>query len=102
MGQAPWGIPIHRLQPQQQAAKARPRVWELDALVRCYERCMDEGDAMTLADLAMAVECYGLAIVIKEEIYSEAGRFGIPLPLTGFWQDDLAVIRAFIAGGGWQ
>lgn len=104
MTQAPRSTPARRLRfrPGRRAAKGRPRVWELDALVRCYQRCMDEGDALTLADVAAAVECYGLAIAIKEEIYGEASRFSIPLPLSGSWQDDLTVIRAFIDGGGWQ
>ncbi len=77
-------------------------VWELTALVRRYDRCMDDGDASHPDDLALAVECYMFAAGIKERIYEEADRFGVPLPGNGRWPDDLGAIRAFIAGGGWQ
>lgn len=79
-----------------------PRVWELAALIRQYDRCMDDGDALCPADIPAAVECYWRAVVIKELIYGEAERFGVPLPCTRCWQDDLEAVRTFVAGGGWQ
>lgn len=78
------------------------RVWELAALVTRYEQCMNDGDVLTPTDLPAAVESYWQAAGIKEMIYDEAARFGVPLPYTGCWQDDLRTVRAFIAGGGWQ
>lgn len=79
-----------------------PRVWELAALVTRYEQCMTDGDALTPTDLPAAVESYWQAVDIKELIYQEAVRFGVPMPCTGCWQDDLRSVQAFIAGGGWQ
>lgn len=79
-----------------------PRVWELAALIRQYERCMADGDALSSIDVAAAAQCYWQAVDIKELIYDEAARFGLPLPCTGCWQDDLGAVRAFVAGGGWQ
>ncbi|QCO05904.1 hypothetical protein [Azospirillum argentinense] len=78
------------------------RVWELAALVTGYDRYMNDGDALTPIDLLAAVESYWQAAAIKELIYDEAARFGVPLPYTGCWRDDLRTARAFIAGGGWQ
>jgi hypothetical protein len=79
-----------------------PCVWELAALVARYDRCMSDGDALSPTDVAAAVESYWQASDIRELIYDEAGRFGVPLPRTGFWQDDLRTVRACVAGGGWQ
>ena len=82
--------------------RAMPRVWELAALVTRYDRCMTDGDALSDADVVAAVETYWHAADIRELIYDEAKRFGVPLPCTGCWQDDLRAVRAFVAGGGWQ
>ncbi len=79
-----------------------PCLWELAALIRRYERCIDDGDALSRIDSAAAVECYRLAMDIKELLYEEAERFDVPLLYTGCWQDDLGVLQAFVMGGGWQ
>lgn len=79
-----------------------PMIWQISALVARYEWCVDEGDTLSPTDIVGAVECYWMADHIKDMIYEEALRFRIPLPLTGCWRDDFAVVRAFIAGGGWQ
>lgn len=79
-----------------------PWVWELAALVRCYDQCVEDGDTGWPDDLKAAVDCYAFAADLRECLYAEAERFAIPLPFTGRWPDDLGTIRCFIAGGGWQ
>ncbi|CAO3425585.1 hypothetical protein [Azospirillum doebereinerae] len=79
-----------------------PWVWELAALVRRYDQCMEDGDAGWPDDLAAAVDCYALAADIRHWLYAEAERFAVPLPRTGGWREDLGTIRCFIDGGGWQ
>jgi hypothetical protein len=49
-----------------------------------------------------AILLYRALIDMRDELWDEAWRLGLPLACTGLFADDLEVMRSFVAGSGWQ
>lgn len=75
----------------------------LAELIEAFDRHSRAGlEAEAAGRQVEAVLAYRAQIDLRKDMCAEAMRLGLPLPATGWFIDDLAVMRSFVAGGGWQ